>query len=490
VTAAGQTVSAAGLRGAVVSGLAWKIASQLLGQGSRIAVGLILARLLTPHQFGLAAMALAFSGLAMILSDPALSAALVQRRHITEIDKSTVFWTTVTAGALCTGIGIAIAHPVAAFFGDPAVAPLFAVESLTFLLVALSATQVAVLTREMSFRSLELREMAGTVAGAVVGVALALTGGGAWAIIGQSVAGTAAATVLLWKFSPWRPQATFSQRSLRECGGFGIKLFGSRLLSFVNLNADNLLVGRYLGSAALGIYAIAYNVMFAPLARVAQPVQSVLIPAFARLRDEPQRVGEVWLRGSLLTAVVAVPGFVGMLVVAPDFVPVVLGSRWDAAVPVLQLLCIAGIVQALHMLQWSLLQARGEAGTLLRFNLFSTVVNVTAFAVGLMWGIKGVAAGFAISRVLLLPLFPWLACRSVGMPLRRFFTNLRPVAEAALFMLGAVFGARVLLVHAGVGTAARLVLLVAVGAVAYIGILFVRSRPLLIELRRLREVRP
>ena len=486
MTAAGQSVPAGALRASVVRGLAWKVGSQLLGQGSRIVVGLILARVLTPHDFGLAAMALAFSALAMILSDPALGAALISRPRISEADKSTVFWTTIGVGLLCTLAGIAIARPVASFFGDPAVAPLFAVESLTFVLVALSATQAAILTREMAFRSLELREMAGTIAGAVVGVTLAFSGAGAWAIIGQSVASAAAATVLLWRFSPWRPQLIFSMTSLRECGGFGIKLFGSRLLSFLNLNADNLLVGRYLGSAALGVYAIAYNVMFAPLARVAQPVQQVLVPAFTRLQDDPKRAGDVWLRGSLLTGVVAIPGFVGMSVVAPDFVPVVLGERWEPAAGILQLLCIAGIVQALHMLQWSLLQSRGQAGTLLRYNLVATAANMTGFVVGLHWGVKGVAAGFAIARLLMLPVFPWLAGRGVGVSLGRFLGNLEPVAVAATAMFAAVLCTRLLLVDAGVVDAARLVLCVAVGAVTYVGVLAWRSRWLLVDLRRLR----
>jgi O-antigen/teichoic acid export membrane protein len=205
----------------------------------------------------------------------------------------------------------------------------------------------------------------------------------------------------------------------------------------------------------------------------------VLIPAFTRLHDDPKRVGEVWLRGSLLTAVVAVPGFVGMAVVSPDFVPVVLGSRWDAAVPVLQFLCVAGIVQALHMLQWSLLQSRGRAGTLLRYNLVATAANVTAFVVGLTWGVKGVAAAFAIARLAMLPVFPWLAGRSVDISLARFFRNLAPVAEAAAFMFAAVLAVRLALVQAGLGAPGRLVLLVAVGAASYVGILFARSRWLL-----------
>src|SRR5256885_1852005 len=146
------------LRRKILGGLGWKAVSQLTGQISRIAVGLVLARLLTPNQFGLAAMVLAFSGLALIFTDLALGAALVQRRTITEEDRSTVFWTTVLTGASCTAAGVALAGPIAGLFGEPRIHWLVVAESFSFVIVALSATQAALMTRAMAFRGLELRD--------------------------------------------------------------------------------------------------------------------------------------------------------------------------------------------------------------------------------------------------------------------------------------------------------------------------------------------
>jgi O-antigen/teichoic acid export membrane protein len=354
-------------------------------------------------------------------------------------------------------------------------------------LVALSATHVALMTRDMAFKGLEIRDMAGTIGGAVVGVALAFGGFGAWAIIGQSIASAAVATALLWRFSPWRPRRTFSRQSLRECGSFGSKMFGARLLSYLNINGDNLLIGRFLGSAALGTYAIAYNVMFAPLARLASPIQAVMVPAFARLQDDPVRLGQAWLRGSRLTAAVSIPGFVGMLAVAPDFVPVVLGKRWQEAVPVLQLLCWAGILQSTEMLQWSVLQSCGRAGTLLRYTAVSCCANVVAFAVGLHWGIVGVAAGFAIARTLLVPVITRLTCRAVRMRLRDYVRGQLSVVQASAAMLLAVLAAHALLVEAGLPSAARLPLLVAIGAGIYGALMLWRAKDVTDELRRIRS---
>jgi O-antigen/teichoic acid export membrane protein len=481
--------SAAGLRDKVLRGLGWKLVSQVVVQGSRIGVGLVLAHLLTPHEFGIAAMALVFSGLALVLADPGLGAALIQRRTIDEDDRSTVFWITVAAGFACMVAGIALSGPIAGFFGEPDVQPLVAVESIAFLLVALSATQTALMAREMNFRALELRDMAGTIAGALAGIAVAFAGGGAWAIIAQSVASAAVATVLLWSYATWRPRLRFSKRALKENGSFGGKLFVTRLLSYLNLNADNLLVGRYLGARALGFYALAYNVMFAPLARVAGPVQQVLIPAFSRLQDDAERLGRVWLRGSRLSAAVSVPVFLGMLVVAPDFVPAVLGERWREAVPVLQLLCLAGILQGVQLLQWSVLQARGRAGALLRFASASTLVNLAAFAIGLEWGIVGVAAGFVIARTLMVPVITWQTCREVGLRLREFPRALASVAEAGAAMVVGLLLARLALIEAGLPAGARLAALVAAGVVLYGGWLLWRAPDVMRELRELRAGR-
>jgi O-antigen/teichoic acid export membrane protein len=339
----------------------------------------------------------------------------------------------------------------------------------------------------MNFRGLELRDTAGTLGGAAVAVGLAFAGFGAWAIIGQSIVSVMIATALLWRFSTWRPRLLFSMRSLRECGSFGSKMLGARLLSYLNINADNLLVGRALGSASLGIYAIAYNVMFAPLARLAVPIQAVMIPAFARLQDDLPRLGQTWKRGARLTAAITMPGFLGMVAVAPDFVPVVLGGRWNAAVPVLQLLCVAGFFQSVEALQWSVLQSCGRAGTLLRYTFVSTAINLAAFAIGLHWGIVGVAAGFAIARALVVPFLTRITCGVVGLKVREYLGAYWTVGQGSALMLGCVLAARELLVHAGAPDVARLPVLVATGVAVYAGFLYLRANDVMTELRELRR---
>jgi polysaccharide transporter, PST family len=473
------------LRQQVVSGIGWKVATQIVVLITRTVVGVILARLLVPRDFGLAAMALLFVGVTSIFTDLSLGAALIARRTITEADRSTAFWTTVVAGAACAGGGIAAAPLVADLFSTPAVAPLFAVTSLIFLITSISATQIALLTREMQFRSLQLREMAGATVGGVVGVALALAGLGAWALVVQVLATEAVSLVLVWRFSPWRPRLTFSGESLRRLGSFAGKTSGARVLGYVNLNADNFLIAKFLGAAPLGVYAVAYNVMFAPLARLAAPIQQVLFPAFVRIAADPRRVGAAWLRGSRVVAAVSVPAFVGLAVVAPDFVPVILGDRWHDAIPVLQLLCIAGLSQSLQSLNHSMLQALDRAGALLAFMIFSATITVSSFAIGLHWGVVGVAAGFAAARTAVLPVFTTIVARTAQTPVLAFARSVRRVLEASAAMGAIAYGVRLALRHEGVPAGVRLAVVVAAGAVAYLSLLAWRDSELIAEARAL-----
>src|ERR671931_458116 len=434
------------LRQQVVRGIGWKIATQVVVQTTRIVVGVALARLLVPRDFGLASMALLFVGVTSVFTDLSFGQALIARRTITESDRSTAFWSTLAAGAVCTAAGVAAAPLVADFFSTPAVAHLFAVTSILFFITSSSSTQIALLTREMQFRSLQLREMAGAVVGGVVGVVLALGGLGAWALVAQALTAEGISLVLVWRFSRWRPRLTYSKESLRRLGSFAGKTSGARILGYVNLNADNFLIARFLGAAPLGVYSVAYNVMFAPLARLAAPIQQVLFPAFA-----------------------------------PDFVPVVLGHRWHKAIPVLQLLCIAGLAQTLQTLNHSMLQALDRAGALLAFMIFSATLTVSLFAIGLHWGVVGVAAGFAAARTTVLPVFTTIVCRAAETRVLAFVTAVRPVLEVSAAMGALTLALRLGLEDAGASAGLRLAAAVAFGAAVYVALLAWREPGLVRE---------
>ena len=477
------------IRSRVLRGIAWKTTSAVFLQVSRLVVGIVLARLLSPHDYGLAGMVLVVSSLVAIFSDLALGAALVQREKLSESDRSTVFWTSAAMGLLFTLAGFVLAGPVASFFGEPKVKPLFAAFSISFFVTSLSSTQVALLSREMNFRSLELRQMISYVAGAVVGIGAAVKGYGAWAIIGQQITIAVASTVLLSIFSPWRPRLIYSLRSLRDLAGFSARVFGTRLLFYANRNLDNILIGRFIGSAALGAYALAYNVMLMPFSNIASPIQEVLFPAFSRMQDDVQRMAGAWLRVNRLVGAISIPALMGLIIVAPDFVDAVLGTRWHAAIPVIQILSWVGLLQSLQRLNSSILEARNRTGALLKYAVIVFFASLAAFVGGLHWGIVGVATGYAISSTIVEPYYTWLTARAVDLRLRDFLASIRGVVEASVLMAAGVLAVRLGLRGTGIGSLERLVICIAAGGLLYVPFCVWRARDVIAELRALRPRR-
>jgi O-antigen/teichoic acid export membrane protein len=473
--------------GRVVRGVIWKFASAATMQLSRIVTAVLLARLLSPDDYGVAGMVLVASALVLVFADLAFGAALVQREHLSDADRSTVFWTNALTGAVFTVCGIALSGPIADFYHTPAVKPLFAVFSLTFFVTALSGTQSALLSREMDFRSLELRRMIAYVAGAIVGIAIAATGGGAWAIIIQQLTIAAGSTALLFVATPWRPAFLFSMKSLRSLGGFSARIFVSRILFYLNRNIDNILVGRYLGAAALGMYALAYNVMLMPFSQIASPIQEVLYPAFARMQQEPERIARGWLRVNRMVGAISIPALLGLIVVAPDLIPVLLGGKWEPAVRVVQVLSWVGLLQSLQRMNSSILQARDKTQALLRYSIIVLAASLAAFVGGLHWGVVGVAAGYAISSTIVEPYYTWITLRSIDLKPATFLASLRGVAEAAVVMTAAVYGLRSLLVSAGMPAAPRLVLCILAGAAVYLPLCALRSPELVAEFDGIRR---
>lgn len=452
----------------ILSGVAWKAGSQITLQLTRMVVALLLARMLAPHDWGLAAMAIVFSGFVVVFTDNALGTALIQRRELVEADRSTVFWVSAGVGLLLALAGSALAGPLASFYGEPEVRWLFVALSAGFLVSALGTTQMALLVREMEFRRLELRQIAATVAGAAVGVALALAGGGAWAIVGQILAEAVMSTVLLWVLTPWRPSFVLSLASLRRLGGFAGNVFAENMVWQAGRTLSSVLVGRVLGAATLGTYTLATTVIMMPFARIAAPLQQVFFPAFSQIADDRDRMADIWIRATRLVGAISIPSLVGLAIVAPDFVQVVLGPKWEQTGTVIRILAVVGIVQSLHTLNGEVLLALGRAATLLRYTTLWTAATIGGVALGLRWDLVGVAAGFAAAIVAVEPLRAYLTTKALGIPLRRFVVSLSGIAQAAALMGAALVGGRALLLSADVPASVRLALLVPLGVAVYV----------------------
>jgi O-antigen/teichoic acid export membrane protein len=478
----------ADLRRLVARGLGWMMASQGTVQLFGFVTSVVIAHLLSPREVGLAAMCIVFGTLALVIADFGVASVIVQRPSLTETDTSTAFWSSLALGLVLTAAGVGLSWPIADLYGQPRVQPLFAVLSLTFLFTAPGIVQGALLTRELKFRQLEARTIVAVAVSCATAITLAALGLGPWAIIIQSLTISGVSTLLLWRSSPWRPRLAFSRQSLRDMSGFASHTFGARALGWGTLNGDNLLVGRFIGASSLGIYSLACSVALTPLRRIADPITQVFFPAFSRIRD-PEQIGAVWLRALQMVAVIVIPTMLGVIVVAHDFVVVVFGQKWIRVVPVLQLMAVVGLLQALTTLNNGILQSTGQSRTLVRCTVMVSVATILAFVAGLPLGIIGIAAIYLGVSLVVQPLFTAITARTVGLTLGQCVAAIAGPLQAGLGMMAVVLGARELLVSAGTSATARLIILVGLGVVTYVPLVAWRAPEVRREVRRVMQRR-
>lgn len=475
------------LGGRVASSAGWVLVSQIPTQILGLVTSIVIARLLGPFDVGLAVEAIVFASLALMFADFGFAAVIIQRPTLTEADRSTAFWTGATLGALLTLIGVGLSWPIAALYDQPEVQPLFAVLSITFLLSSLGIVQSGLLVRDLEFRSLELRTIAATAASCAAGIAVAVAGGGPWAIIVQHIVIVGVSTALLWRASPWRPKFTFSRQSLREMAGYSSHILGIDVLGWAMVSMDNFLIGRYLGPRPLGTYSIAYSVMTTPIRRIASPLANVFFPTFSAMKD-PNRIGEVWLRATGMVAVVVVPLTLGMIPVAPDLVDGFFGEEWESAAVLVQILAAASLIQSLSSLSESVLQALAHTRILFRWTLVLTVLSVVAFAAALPLGVEGVAWAFLAVTLLLHPILVRLTARLVGVTFGDWLRSIAGPLQAGALMLIPVSLAGEALPDS-TAHLLRLGVMTAVGAVSYGLLLRWRFPQAFEEIRRVRARR-
>ncbi|SRR5579884_913553 len=468
----------------VLSGFSWVLASQALAQILSTASLVLLARLLAPREFGIAAMAQVATAFVITYSDLGLGLALVQKESITETDRSTVFWASIALGALMSVVCVAVAPLVARFYHTAEVKPLLDVLALSFLFTGMGSTHRSLQFRAMNYRALEIRSMVAAILGTVVTIIVALAGGGAWALILGTVVSTAASSILLIAMGGWRPRAVFSWPSLRELGAFGMRYVGGTTFLTLNQNADNILVGRVLGQAALGTYNLAYSVILVPISRVASPACQLMAPAFARLQNDKPALTANWLRGTRLLLMVFLPLMLTVAVSAPDIVHIVFGTKWDGAIPVIRILASVCALLSIQGLADSALQAVGAMRTYLRMKALSFVLNITAFFVGIQWGLVGMATAFGISTLLFILLYLVVVSRALKAPTWCFAPALFGVTIAAAVLVIVEIGVYDLLQSTAVGSIVQLGATGLAGLFAFALGCFCLERRALLELIR------
>jgi PST family polysaccharide transporter len=376
---------------------------QLVGQVAQIGLMIIsaavLARLLTPSDFGLMGMAATLTMLATLIGDFGLPMAIVQRNELAARDVSDVFWYAQRLSAGLTLALLLLAPVLAWFFREPRVLSITAAMAVGGILSRAGAQHEGLLMRQMRFGALRTIEIAAMAVGTAVGIGLAWAGAGVWALVAQGLVMGASRTGMLWTACPWRPgrPTTAAGGGLRPLTAFAWQYTAARVLRYLGQHADRVVVGYASGAQWLGFYDTASRWSIHPVHLIQQPLLSVAVAGLSRLQHDAEAYRAATRKALLPVLSVILPALAFLALESEAVIAVLLGPKWDAAVPLFRVLCVGSIAGGLgRATQWLYL-SRAETGQQMRWGFVSLPVMLVAVLVGGQWGPLGVALAFSIA---------------------------------------------------------------------------------------------
>lgn len=427
------------LKTKTIQGISWSGFSQAIRLLLQLGITIILTRLLTPNDFGLLAMVVVFTNLVMVFRDFGLTAAIVQRKGLTEEHLSSSFWINVSTGLLLALLLVILAPEISYFYGENRLNLIIMALASTFFISSFGIVQTALLTKELNFKPLAILETLTVVISGTVAVIFAFSGFGVWSLVWQQIISSFVTVIFLWKFCGWRPKMLFEWQRIKELLGFGLNLTGFSFVNYFNRNLDNLFIGKFLGSVSLGIYNLAYQILLFPLNNISSVIGRVMFPSLSSLQDDKDKTCSIYIRATRYISVITFPLMMGLFVVAFQFIRVIFGSQWERSIFLVQILTIVALIQSIGATVGWIYQSQGRTDIMFRWGIFSTIINITAFIVGLRWNVEGVTISYAIaSLVLLFPNFS-IPFKLINLKVGFFVKQFKSIFLATVGMGSTVF---------------------------------------------------
>ena len=467
-------------------GALWTSISQFSTQAFQFAVTVILARLLSPEDFGVVGMAGMFTGFVACFSNLGMNAAIIQRKDVSEGHLSTAFWSNIILAIVLCLSALFLSPLIANFFHKELVKPVISVVALGFILGALGAIQRSLLTKRLDFKRLAIVEMGIALAYGGAAIALACMGWGVWSLVYGGIFSDVAGTLFLWVVCPWRPKLLFRYGHFKELFGFGMYVAGQSTLSYIGSNADYLLIGRFLGPHALGVYTVAFTLMSFPQKRISNIITKVTFPLFSAIQDDNSRLRKGYLLSVKYISVVTFPITMGLMAAASEFIKSVYGAKWVEAILPLQIMCIAGMLRSIGTTAGTVLYAKRRARVGFFWNVLEMVVLTLALIIGVRYGIVGVAIAVTVTTVFLEPIIQWITNRFIELTFGEFLRALYPASLCSVVMVCALFLSRS--VFSGILHIPDVPLLISsicIGAVVYLFVFTKYFKPLFHEMKGL-----
>jgi O-antigen/teichoic acid export membrane protein len=400
---------------------------------------MVLARLLTPQDYGLIAMVAVITNFSYPFRNLGLSAATIQRPTIDDGQVSNLFWINVGLSVAIMFLTMAFAPIVAWFFKEPRLILITIAMAIGFIFSGLAIQHEALLKRQMRFFGLAASELTAMLAGTIAAIALAWWGAGYWALVGAYLVNGLSFTIGVWIACRWRPSLPVRNSGVRSMLKFGRNLTGNNVLNYIARNIDNLLIGTVWGPTQLGLYSRAYQLLLLPLDQISAPIDGVAVTALSRVTDAPERYRAAYLRMLEKLAMLTMPVMALMIGTSDLLVRVLLGPQWMETGKIFAILGILGLVEPISNTMGWLLISQGRTHHVFQWGVIDAVLSIASILTGLPWGAIGVATAYAITGICIRkPLQFWFVTRIGPVRTREFYQAIMASTIAAISVIAAL----------------------------------------------------
>lgn len=420
------------LKHKAVRGVGWSFVDNIANSGITFLVGLVLARILSPAEYGVMAMVTIFIAISNSIVDSGFSNALIRKIKIERVDYNTVFYFNLVVSLFLYLILFLCAPTISTFFKEPILVDVMRVIGWILVINALAIIPRTILVRNVDFKTQTKVSLISSILSGAIGIGMALIGFGVWSLVGQQLSRQFLNTIFLWFFCRWRPVWEFSVQSFKELFGFGSKLLVSGLIDTAYKNIYYLVIGRCYNSADLGQYTRAeqFNTIFS--SNLTAVVQRVSYPVLSSIQNEEYRLREAYRRIIKVTMLVTFACMLGLAAVAKPLLVMLIGEKWLPAVSFLQIICFSGMLYPLHAINLNILQVKGRSDLFLKLEIIKKIIATIPIVIGIFWGIELMLWGSVCTSFIAFFLNSYYSAPLIGYPTLRQIKDVTPTFGISL----------------------------------------------------------
>lgn len=428
------------LKQKTVKGVGWSFADNIANSGITFLVGLVLANILTPEEYGIMAMVTIFIAVSNSIVDSGFSNALIRKTNIRSVDYNTVFYFNLIVSIFLYLILYVSAPAISVFFKEPVLVDVMRVIGWILIINAFAIIPRTIFVRNINFKAQTKVSLIASVSSGVIGIGMALAGWGVWSLVGQQLSRQLLNTVFLWIFCRWRPLWEFSTQSFKELFGFGSKLLASGLIDTIYRDIYYLIIGRFYSAADLGQYTRAsqFNTIFS--SNLTSVVQRVSYPVLSSIQNEPERLLGAYRRVIKTTMLITFACMLGLAAVAKPLIVILIGEKWLPAVYFLQIICFSGMLYPLHAINLNILQVKGRSDLFLKLEIIKKAIAVIPVTLGIFFGIEFMLWGSVCTSFNAFFLNSYYSADLIGYPTLRQIKDVLPTFLVSLIVAGIMWG--------------------------------------------------